>query len=384
MQFLTRATLASFGLVTLIACGGPRATTPSTGSGADALTQGATPQVFTKFDANGDGKIDATEVPADVWQVLQKADANGDGGVTLDEIVDALTNGLLKPPHGKGHHPHCPPLWKLDQDGDGAISQAEAGKFWPELVKADANGDGKVTDAELQTAIAAGLFAGPPPREFHVSFDKLDADGNGVVTQAEAGAAWGKLEVADADKNGEVTKAEYDAAIAAGTLSPGEDGDDHHGGQQGGNEGPFGKFDINGDGFIDQNEVPPAVWGKISAADTDKDGKISKDELHIFLEANEDDDDKGGQPGSGDCDGPLAKFDSNADGALEQSEVPPELWGKISAADTDQDGKVTKDELQAFFDDQKGDDQEGDDQKGDDQEGGEHHGGEHHGGEHHK
>ena len=56
------------------------------------------------------------------------------------------------------------PAW-VDADGDGAISQAEAGHFWPELVQADADKDGLVTEAELKAAIAAGIFAGPPPRD---------------------------------------------------------------------------------------------------------------------------------------------------------------------------------------------------------------------------
>jgi Ca2+-binding EF-hand superfamily protein len=337
--------LGSLCTVSLIACGSPTASTVR--SNAEALTQGAGPAIFAKVDANGDGKIEANEVPADVWAVLSKADANGDGGVTMDEIVNALVAGLIAPPHGLGKHPHSPPFWKLDTNGDGAIDQQEAGKFWPELSKADANGDGKVTEAELQAAIANGTFTPPgdkdddddghkgpsgatgstgqkPPKAPEVDFDKLDANKNGTVTQAEAGNDWAVLSVADADKNGEVTKAEFDAAVKAGLLraeegdDDGKDGDkddqdgDHDGqkgpsgctgktGQTGiggvsGGTGPteadeiFDKLDANKDGFLDKTEVQEPLWSELLAkADTDKDGKISKAEFEAVFPAGHDD-----------------------------------------------------------------------------------------------
>jgi Ca2+-binding EF-hand superfamily protein len=57
---------------------------------------------FQRFDANGDGKLDKTEVPDFVWERIGVADANGDGAVTKDEIQAAHQNGTLKPPPGRG------------------------------------------------------------------------------------------------------------------------------------------------------------------------------------------------------------------------------------------------------------------------------------------
>jgi Ca2+-binding EF-hand superfamily protein len=289
LRWVVGSFVGSFVASGLVACGGANVgSTGNPGSDAVALTQGATPQVFQTFDKNGDGAIDATEVPADVWAVLSKADANGDGKVTLDEIVNGLTNGVIKPPkHGHGQHPHSPPFWILDKNHDGAIDQSEAGKYWPELQKADANGDGKVTEDELKTAIKNGTF-----NPADILFVHLDTDGNGSISQAEAGKWWPLLAPADTDGNGEVSQAEFDAAIAAGKLpappagGPGKGGPGTPGGNHGGPSGTaiadqlFDKLDTDKSGFLEAGEVPEPFWSELlKKADTDGDGKVSKAEF---------------------------------------------------------------------------------------------------------
>ena len=44
----------------------------------------------------------------------------------------------------------------------------------------------------------------------------------------------------------------------------------------------------------------------------------------------------------------LKHLDKNQDGALSQDEVPEKLWERISTADRDGDGSVTKDEVKAY------------------------------------
>ena len=41
-------------------------------------------------------------------------------------------------------------------------------------------------------------------------------------------------------------------------------------------------------------------------------------------------------------------FDSNKDGAIEKSELPPLAWAKIAKADTNGDGLITEKEFEAF------------------------------------
>ena len=43
-------------------------------------------------------------------------------------------------------------LDKFDKNGDGEITQEEAGKFWKRLGRADLNSDGKVTREEMEKA----------------------------------------------------------------------------------------------------------------------------------------------------------------------------------------------------------------------------------------
>ena len=41
-------------------------------------------------------------------------------------------------------------------------------------------------------------------------------------------------------------------------------------------------------------------------------------------------------------------FDSNKDGAIEKSELPPLAWAKIAKADTNGNGLITEKEFEAF------------------------------------
>jgi Ca2+-binding EF-hand superfamily protein len=46
-------------------------------------------RLFAKLDANKDGKLEKSEVPAKLWARLSKADANNDGAVTMEELKAA-------------------------------------------------------------------------------------------------------------------------------------------------------------------------------------------------------------------------------------------------------------------------------------------------------
>ena len=91
-------------------------------------------------------------------------------------------------------------------------------------------------------------------------------------------------------------------------------------------------FDKNGDGKVQVSELPERMQQRRGAADTDKDGVLSREELHAFhsqMQAAK-----------------FAKSDKNGDGALDATEVTPERWARIQVADANKDGKVTKAELE--------------------------------------
>ncbi|MEM7011977.1 MAG: hypothetical protein AAF585_10885 [Verrucomicrobiota bacterium] len=43
-------------------------------------------EMFSRMDANGDGKISSDEAPEFIWERMSAADANGDGAVTIEEM----------------------------------------------------------------------------------------------------------------------------------------------------------------------------------------------------------------------------------------------------------------------------------------------------------
>ncbi len=58
--------------------------------------------IFKKHDANADGKLTASEVPARKWKRLSKADTNADNAVTKAELKQRMADRKAKRGEGKG------------------------------------------------------------------------------------------------------------------------------------------------------------------------------------------------------------------------------------------------------------------------------------------
>ncbi len=251
---------------------------------------------------------------------------------------------------------------RLDKNHDGRVELGElpdrARDWW---AKADADGDGALSRTEIQGAMR---------QRMQERFTRADADGDGKLTAAEAGPRkWQHMSAADADADGAVTLAEYQAALQSGKLAPprrpngqwgerGKRGKRGKGGDPGGRQ--FERFDANGDGRLQQSEVPEFVWQHLSVADADQDGAVTREEVQAARAAGklEPPRGKGGPPGERGKAGERGKrgepggrvferFDANGDGRLQQSEVPEPVWQHVSVADADHDGAVTRDEMQA-------------------------------------
>jgi len=110
-------------------------------------------------------------------------------------------------------------------------------------------------------------------------------------------------------------------------------------------EDRFARADKNDDGVLTEDEVPPQIWERLSEADTDSSGDLTHEELIAFKPEG----DAHGGPHEGHGDGdPFSCFDQNNDGALTEDELPEEVWDRISAADTDEDGMISAEELAAY------------------------------------
>ena len=174
--------------------------------------------------------------------ITQGLDKNGDGKLTADE----------RPQHKgmRGHGRHGSPrhgdgFKKLDTDGDGRISKAEAA--------AD-------------------------PR-FAARFDAMDANKDGVIDRADRELrnkqrrdAW--FAKADADKDGKLTRAEIDQADVARRA-------EFQQRMQARMDERFAAMDANKDGRLSRDEVKDKgrFAERFDALDTNKDGFLSKDEL---------------------------------------------------------------------------------------------------------
>ncbi len=101
----------------------------------------------------------------------------------------------------------------------------------------------------------------------------------------------------------------------------------------------FDSLDENQDGQLSENEVTSKLWSRIIKADINEDNVVSLDELKELREQWKS---ENGRPDRGDI---FERFDENEDGLLTEDEVDDKLWNKIAKADANQDGLVSVDEL---------------------------------------
>ncbi len=208
-------------------------------------------------------------------------------------------------------------------------------------------------------------------------FAKLDTDKDGSLSLAEAQAHPRFAEhfaELDADKDGKLTRDEMHAM--KGKFGDKHGRGDKHGGPHG-DKSPaeraahkLEKFDRNGDKVLTPGEVKDhqRLADKFADIDTDKDGKLTLDELtahkakHQHERGGPDGKDwhgkRGGPDGKGwhdkspeeRADMIVTKLDANADAVITREEAEGHRFfaDKFTTADSNADGKLTKAELIAF------------------------------------
>ena len=149
--------------------------------------------IVKRFDKNGDGVLQVSELPEHMQKFMGNADTNSDGVLSVDELKAGEEK--MKAEH---------------------------------MAKVDTNHDGTISPEERKAAFEK--FA-------QERFAKLDKNGDGALTKDEVGdKRWEHLSVADADKNGSVTQDEIRQAVASGALKFPHRGFGGHGGHHGAGE----------------------------------------------------------------------------------------------------------------------------------------------------
>jgi Ca2+-binding EF-hand superfamily protein len=161
---------------------------------ADAERSGvAAEAIFTRADANGDGKISREEAPERLAQGFDRIDANSDGFIDKGEFKTmtqrmaerAGAAGAARPEQAVG----VMVLKALDADGNGELSASEIADAAKTLAKFDKNGDGKLDKEELLTQVPrpeARAEGRPDAEAFARRMKEADKNGDGKLSKDEA------------------------------------------------------------------------------------------------------------------------------------------------------------------------------------------------------
>jgi len=199
--------------------------------------------------------------------------------------------------------------------------------------------------------------------------DRFDRNGDGVLDKTELeGIPEGmrrRLGGADTNGDGTITGEELDRILGGGAGRPApEDGGDNPRPERRRGGGLIERFDRNGDGVLDKEELegmPEGMRRRLGPADTNGDGVITPEEMEGFGRGRRPGPEGGPPPGEGppggDGNGPpqrrgggLERLDRNGDGVIDKEELegmPEALRRRLGGLDRNGDGIIDREELGA-------------------------------------
>jgi Ca2+-binding EF-hand superfamily protein len=280
-------------------------------------------QLFSRFDANSDGKLSRDELPPQMQEQFARLDANGDGALSEEEFsrggrgLGQRSGGAANPPSprelealfdrtdansdGKLTKDEVPEervgMRRIfEQAGSEAVTKeqflrfmAQSGGQPPGARGGRPDGAPRPEGAPQRRPDDAPPGAPPPGGPPGGLFALLDTDRDGQLSTSEIVAAGTALLKLDRNGDGKLTP---DEVFAGPPGSPPPRPDDARP-----PEGRPGEVRPGGRGNF------PALRDRLRQADANGDGKLSKDEVPDFLRERFD------------------RLDSNGDGVLDDAEL---------------------------------------------------------------
>jgi Ca2+-binding EF-hand superfamily protein len=287
-------------------------------------------ELFQKLDKNGDGRLAADEIGDEQQRFFERlvrvGDADEDGELTKDEFTKGLQRGDQPGARPQGDRPDRSRssgrqfFERLDQNKDGKLAKDEV----PEPLRERLNPLFERLEKEELTAEDFERLAGRGGDRdggTQTMFRRLDSNGDGKLTKDEipepVRERFGRLfERLGKD---EATAEEFARFVGQSAPPAG-------GGQPGGGPALFRLLDTDRDGRLSKDELAKAAdhFGEL---DRNKDGAVDPRELLGFGPP-----DQGGRPGARPEGGRRGEFD-------------PAVW--FRRLDANEDDKLSKDEVRA-------------------------------------
>ena len=223
--------------------------------------------VLQTLDLNHDGILSPEELQAAPTSLLT-LDRNGDGELTPDELEPPRTDAGASPDQ------LATQLMAFDKNGDGVLTPDELpARLQSLFARADSNHDGKLTPEEIRqsaahTGGANGRRGGPGSAGGNMRMDPvlaaLDADHDGILSAAEIHGATLALLTLDANHDGIVQAAEMPVRQQTAQQRT-----DHL----------LEEWDTDKDGKLSKDEAPDGMRSRFADADKNGDGYLDRAEL---------------------------------------------------------------------------------------------------------
>jgi Ca2+-binding EF-hand superfamily protein len=282
--------------------------------------------LFDRIDQNKDGQIVADEIPAErksyFERLLRERDKDGDGKLSKEEFQQsaeqqrrpaAADENTQRPRPEQRGFDAAAIFRSLDKNSDGKVTPDEVPeerreRFRAGLARSDKDNDGGLNLEEFRNSMAAIAGRRPeagqpapgsaPPRPNIANapfFRAIDSDRDGKLSGEELAKAGEALKTLDKNGDGALTPEELvppgtPAPNAAGNSPPGQAGRRPDGGrpQAGGPQAEaflerLKQADSNGDGKLSKDEAPERLKENFDRIDANSDGQLDQEELRRMV-----------------------------------------------------------------------------------------------------